>query len=112
MTRTIKLYSVSMMFCQDGARLLKASAESFVPSVLPPCGRVLLRRRRHLVAVVGNSFFSTGWWPLFCFIAYRSTTKAWECCDAISDLTFFKFPKLYHVAVLRPRSFAGHSRGR
>lgn len=57
MTITIKLYSVSMMFCQDGARLLKASAESFVPSVLPPCGRVLLRRRRHLVAVVGNSFF-------------------------------------------------------
>ena len=59
-------------------------------------------RMRNLVAAVGNCFFSTGWWPLFCFIAYRSTTKAWECSDAISDLTCSwvrdKFSKHSHVA--------------
>lgn len=55
-------------------------------------------------------FPSTGWWPLFCFIADRSTTKAWECRDAISDLTFSfflpppapEFSKLHRVAVSAP----------
>lgn len=63
-------------------------------TVLWRCGRAVFNCTiRHLVVVVTNCFFfSTGWWPLFCFIAYRSTTKAWECCDAISDLTFLSSP--------------------